>query len=380
MPAPRCRLLFPHIAAAAATAACIALSHRAVPAQTVEPAQQVAAASALKAKLDGPFEKAFPKEGPAAAVIVKRGDETVYLRAFGQASLELGTPATTNNVFCIASVTKPFTAMAVMALIEDGKLALTDVAATHLPELELDARITLEQLLAHTAGLPDFFDLPAYGEEHMHREISPQQLCLAAKGAALTHDPGAEHRYSNLHYALLAEIVARTSGTSWEEFLQARIFEPAGMTRSTYGRHDRIVPGLVSSYSRDEGAKWRRAQALSYTRGYGLGGLTTSVEDLGRWHDAWRKGRILKPATIARMLEAPTLADGKQSSYALGITVREMRGKQVAFHAGGIYGWRAMLVMIPEDEVMVAVLTARDADDEPTSRLAGGAAQLVAGR
>ena len=338
-------------------------------------------ADALAERLDAPFRASFPADEPGAAVVVSRAGETLLRRGYGLASLELQVAIEPDHVFCLASVTKPFTAMAVLALVEDGEIALTDPARRFLPDLELDERVTIEHLLSHTAGIPDFTTLPGFDHDHIHERVEPDELCRAAKGAEPSFAPGAEMRYGNVHYALLARIVEVVSERPWEEFVRARICEPAGMTRTAYGGHYRVVPGLVTAYAQDgDDDAWRRARPVSMTRGYGLGGLCSTVDDLARWADAFLAGRILAPATVARMQSTPTLADGTRSEYALGFYVREVRGHRFVYHAGGIYGWRAMVVLIPEKAVVCAVLTNRDSDDNRVANLATGAAALVAGR
>jgi len=337
------------------------------------------AADALSAKLDEQFHAAYPDDEPGAAVIITQAGKTIFRKGYGMASMELGVRVDPDHVFCLASVTKPFTSMAVLALVEAGELALTDKAVQYLPELELDDRITVEHLLSHSAGIPDFTTQEAFDHSHIHAGIEPAELCEAARGQELLFDPGTQFRYSNLHYALLARIVEVASEKSWEAFVDERVCKPAGMEHTMYGGHDRIIPNAVTGYEPD-GDGWKRARAVSYTRGYGLGGLFSSVDDLAKWNQAYGAGVILKPETIARMQTPPVLADGKASTYALGWMVRDVRGHRIVFHAGGIYGWRAMLVRIPENEVFVAVLTNRDDDANPLAKLAVGAAALVASK
>lgn len=332
----------------------------------------------LADRLDEQFRRAFPPNEPGAAVLVAKGGEVVFRKGYGLASVELGVPVDPANAFCFASLTKPFTAAAVLALVDDGKLALADPASRYLPDLEIDPRVTIEHLLGHGSGIPDFSTDPGW-ERDLHAEISPEELCAAAKARPLSFEPGSQFAYANVNYALLARIVAVVSGLPWERYLAERIFAPAGMTDTRYGGHDRIVPRLVTGYTNGPDG-WRRSRALSLSRGYGLGGLCGTVDDLARFCAALDGGALLKPETIARMQTPRTLADGEASPYALGWYVRDVRGRRFVFHGGAIFGWRAMLARIPADGVVCAVLTNRDRDDNEVARLATGAAALVAGQ
>ncbi len=153
------------------------------------------------------------------------------------------------------------------------------------------------------------------------------------------------------------------SGQSWEEFLSERIFQPARMGRSLFGGHNRVVPGAVLGYAKRE-EEWVRSRALSFTRGYGLGGLFSCVDDLAAWDTALRSGALLKSETRERMYTPPVLADGKKSQYALGWRVSRLAGHRVVAHGGAIFGWRAFLLRMPDDGIFVAILTNRESRDQ----------------
>jgi CubicO group peptidase (beta-lactamase class C family) len=314
----------------------------------------------LERRIDALFAPAFPADEPGCTVIATRDGKVVYRKAFGMASVELGVAARPEHVYCLASVTKPFTAIATLMLVEAGKLQLNDPASKYHPDLGLDDRITVAHLLSHTSGMPDFGSIEGYGHDRIHAPIRPEELFKAAKGQKLLFEPGSEFRYSNLGYALLAGIVAKVSGQTWDAFVEQRIFAKSGAKHSTYGGRRRVVPGLVTGYEKPGDGPWRRSRPLSFTRGYGLGGLLSNVDDLAAVDAALRAGKLLKPETVATMHRAPKLASGKTSRYALGWIVQRIRGHELVFHSGGIYGWRAMIVRAPEERVFVAVLSNRD--------------------
>lgn len=336
-------------------------------------AQQPGAVDELLQRIEGQLERGFGPEEPGVAIIATRAGEVVFRRAYGEASLELDVAAAPEMAFCIASVTKPFTATATMLLVQEGKLALDESVAARLDGIEIDERITVEHLLSHTSGLPDFFGIDGFGEGHLHARISPRDLGRAANGQELLFPPGERHEYSNLGYALLGLVIEDASGQPWERFLHERVFAPAGMTRTTYGGDRLVVPGAVTNYEK-AGEGWLRAEPLNYSRGYALGGLFSTVDDLAAFDAALRGGKILDGQTLARMEQPPTLGNGEPSGYALGWRVDERRGHRFVHHGGSIHGWRAHIVSVPASEVFVAVLSNRGEKRSPV----GGVGMMIA--
>jgi D-alanyl-D-alanine carboxypeptidase len=297
---------------------------------------------------------------------------------YGMASLALNVDLTPEHAFCIASATKPITATAVMALVEDGALHLDAAAGDLLKEVDLDPRITIEHLLSHTSGLPDIFDIEGYGEDALHKAITPEELCAAADGAALLSAPGTRHRYSNLGYALLGRIVEVRTGGSLESFMQERVFDRAGMEHTMFGGDRRIVPGAVGNYTRAEDSGWRCAEPLNYSRRFALGGLFSTVDDLVAFDRARRDGEILEPATVSRMERAFVLPDGTPAEHGLGWATAVRGGIRFVHHGGGINGWRSSIVAIPDRKVFVAVLSNRGEERTPVGSLAMMVAARVA--
>lgn len=342
-------------------------------------AQEAPATAALVARFDAQLGRGFKPDEPGAAVIATRNGEVVYRRAFGKASLELDVDVRPEMAFCLASVTKPFTATAVMLLVEDGVLALGDSVTGKLEGVEIDPRITVEHLLSHTSGLPDFFGLAGHGSDDLHAAITPAALSRAGNGQPLQFGPGERHEYSNLNYALLARLVEVASGRQWEEFLGERVFEPAGMKHSRYGGDRRVIPGAVVNYQK-QGDDWQRSEPLNYTRGFGLGGLFSTVDDLAAFDRALRGGKILQAATLTRMHQQARLADGSLGRYGLGWAVRERDDHRLIHHGGGINGWRSFLVRIPAAQVFVAVVSNRGEPRSPVGAAAMTIALALAGK
>jgi CubicO group peptidase (beta-lactamase class C family) len=317
----------------------------------------------LAERIDEVMISHYPKDEPGVAVLAARDGEVVFRGAYGLASLELHVPVRPESVFCLASVTKLFTAVAAMMLVEEGVLRLEDEVTDYLPNLKSAAGATIAHLLSHTSGMTGpITSTPGYREENIHREISSEDLIASYADFALEFLPGERFQYSNEGVATLARIIEIVSNQSWEAFLQERIFEPADMKSTSYGGHNRVIPGAVTGYTND-GERWRRARASSYTRGFGMGGLFSDVDDLLAWRNALLAGRLVKPATLDAMFTPFELNDGGYSRHGLGFIVTELQGHKIVGHGGSHNGWSTFVAMMPNDGIFVTVLTNRTARD-----------------
>lgn len=309
------------------------------------------------AAVDAVFEKLAGADTPGCAVGVSRGGTTLLTRAYGSAELEHRVPITADTIFEAGSVSKQFTAAAVLLLAADGKLALGDDIRKYVPELpDYGATITIDHLLSHTSGLRDWGAIMGIaGWPRGTRAYDMADvLTIIARQRALNHAPGTEYSYTNSGYNLLAIIVKRVSGSSLAEFSRARLFDPLGMD-STSWRDDfrRIVPGRAVAYMRRGEDGW--VQAMPFEDAYGNGGLLTTVEDLLTWNEALASGR-LGALTTRRLGEQAVLTDGKRIAYARGLSVQEHRGQPEVSHGGATGGYRAWLGRFPQSKLSVALL------------------------
>jgi CubicO group peptidase (beta-lactamase class C family) len=308
---------------------------------------------------------------PGCAVGVHRADlPAPVLRAWGMAELEHGVPNTPSTIFEAGSVSKQFTAAAVILLELDGVLSLDDEVRRWIPELPDYAphyegrQITLRHLVQHTSGLRDWGAVAAIGgwsrgeRTHTHDHV----LEIAARQEALNYTPGDAYSYTNTGYNLLAMIVERAAGVPFAEFSQARIFEPLGL-RHTQWRDDyrRVVPGRSGAYQwRGEG--WAIDRPVEHV--HGNGGLLTTVEDLLRWSQAVEaaargeaSGDALGGAAFhQRMHEQGVLNDGEVIEYAGGVFAGSLDGRRAVTHTGATAGYRAYLGTFPDEGVAVALL------------------------
>ena len=320
--------------------------------------QQVALAAAdLEAdRIDAILAKAYPDGQPGAAVIVTKDGKTVFRKAYGMANLELGVPLQPDMVFRLGSITKQFTAAAILLLEQRGELSVEDPITKHLPDYPVHGhRITVEHLLTHTSGIFNYTAIPGYMAEKVRQDLSTDELVEAFKDQPMNFAPGERWSYSNSGYVLLGAIIEKVSGQSYADFVQKNIFEPLGMKQSYYGGHQ-IIPKRVAGYQGAPGS-YRNADYLSMTQPHAAGSLLSTVDDLARWDQALYSDELLSRETFGRMTTPFTLNSGEKTTYGYGFQVGDVRGQRVIRHGGGIFGFRTDAIRIPDQKIYLAVLT-----------------------
>jgi D-alanyl-D-alanine carboxypeptidase len=335
-----------------------------LPAWLLVPSQSLAATktpvATPAARMDALLKAAYPADKPGAAAIVVKDGGVVFRKAYGMASLELGVPLQPDMVFRLGSITKQFTATAIMMLVEEGKLALDDPIEKHLPGYPTQGhRITIEHLLTHTSGIQSYTDIPGWMTSKVLAEMSVQELIDGFKKEPMQFAPGERYRYNNSAYVLLGAIIEKASGKSYESFLKERIFEPLGMKGTYYGSNEPIIAKRVSGYTADAKAP-KTARYLSMTQPYSAGALVSSVDDLALWDAALYTEKLLRRSSLERMWTPYATKDGKSTRYGYGWAVSELRGRRAIEHGGGIFGFSTYATRLPDERLYVAVLCNSD--------------------
>ncbi len=306
---------------------------------------------------------------PGCAVGVAVGGKPVLMKAYGMADLEHNVPNTPDTIFESGSVAKQFTAMAIMLLVQDGRLSLDDQVRTHVPELpDYGVPLTIRHMLTHTSGLRDWGSIasiagaPRTTREYTHAHV----LDIVSRQKSLNFPPGTQWSYSNTGFNLAAIIVDRVSGMSFADFSKRRIFEPLGMT-STHWRddHRRIVRNRAIAYST---AAVGYEIEMPFENVHGNGGLLTTVGDLLKWNENFVKPVVGDAALLSQMATAGKYSDGRDLDYGLGLYVRPLDGVKNVYHSGSTAGYRAHLNRFPESHTSVAVLC--NASDGEATRAA----------
>ncbi|GGT73690.1 serine hydrolase [Streptomyces atratus] len=310
------------------------------------------------------FEGPIGPDDPGMAVATYRDGALVDVGCAGLASVEFGVPIDARTRFDIALASKQFTAVSVLLLARDGVLALADDIRDHLPELNVDQKITIEQCL-HTADLQEWFALVGIAGVPVTRRTEGHFLSILAGIRRTNFAPGVEFSYSNTGYVLAAAIIRRATGMSLREFSAERIFGPLGMA-DTMWRDDssEVLPRFAYGYGNDV---MRRADTEECV--VGDGGLATTVADLARWLGFLADGRVLGADIRAALLERMVLADGTVHPYALGVYHFTVGGKAVYGHAGSVDGYRSQLLYAPEDGLGFACLANQTRIDPLTRRV-----------
>lgn len=303
------------------------------------------------------FDEAFPADGPGATALVVRDGEVVFRAAAGLANIELGVPMRPDHVLRIGSITKQFTAAAILMLQDKGKLSVNDDIRQHLPDFNTQGeRITIAHLLAHTSGVFNFTDIPGYWRGDLIRtDVSVDEMIELFADQPPRFAPGSDFSYSNSGYVLLGAIIERVSGKSYEEFMRLEIFEPLGLVDTQYGGLQ-IVPRRASGYER-VGGRYYNALPISMTHPYAAGALLSTVDDLARWNAALFGGELLGEESLRAMTTAATLEDGSVTEYGYGLYVRERDGLRVISHSGGIHGFATSAIYLPDQRVYAVVLS-----------------------
>jgi len=294
---------------------------------------------------------------PGCAVGVSNDGRILLEKAYGMAELEHGVPNRPDTIFEAGSLSKQFTAAAVLLLALDGKLSLDDLIRKYVPELpQSAATITIRQMLHHTSGLRDWGNVAWIGgwprgtRVHTHDHV----LDVLGRQEALNFTPGTRWSYSNSGYNLAAVIVSRIAGESFAEFTRKRIFEPLGMTRTSW-RDDyrRIVKERAVAYARVDGLY---ATDMPIENVHGNGGLLTTVGDLLRWNDGFATLKIGGPDFARTMQTSGRLEGGGETGYGFGLGVGRYKGVAEVRHSGTTGSYRAFLARYPEQQLSVAVL------------------------
>lgn len=338
-----------------AAAVAVALLQAAAPAGAVVPSIAELAKAA-----DAELALAYPDGAPGAAVLVRRGSEVVLRKGYGLAQLDFGIPVAPEQVFEIGSVTKQFTAAAILRLAEQGKLALADPITRFLPDFPTGGHtVTLEQLLGHTAGVPNYTDLPEW-IPRWREDMSLETLIGLFAGRPLDFEPGQSWSYSNSGYVLLGAVIEKVTGRSYEEYVETELFAPLGMTGTRYGHQEQVVAGRVAGYVKGP-AGWLNAPYLSLTQPYSAGGLMSTVDDLARWSDALEAGRVVSLPSRDRMFTPAVLRgggqDGVSTRYGLGNAVTAVAGRTAHEHGGGIHGFVSDLLRVPDGDLLIVILS-----------------------
>lgn len=293
---------------------------------------------------------------PGLSLAVVRGGKILKAKGYGLANVELYIPATADTVYEIGSVTKQFTATAIMMLVEEGKIGLDEKITTYLTALpEGWKHVTVRQLLTHTSGIKGYTGVPGF-EKIMLVPASKEEVIKAVSTYPLKFPSGDSWEYSNTGYFLLGMIIEKASGKSYAEFLKKRIFSPLQMNSTRINHLHTIIPNRANGYEWKDGALYN-ADFISMTWPFAAGAIVSTVNDLAKWDAALYTDRLLKTASLQQMWTPVKLNSGNTFGYGFGWFVDKVKGHTHVSHSGSIPGFTSHVTRFPEDKLTVVVLT-----------------------
>ncbi|MDX2056354.1 MAG: serine hydrolase domain-containing protein [Gemmatimonadales bacterium] len=314
-----------------------------------------------------------------ASIAVVKGRDTIAVQGFGLANIELNVPTMARASYEIGSVSKQFTGVAIMQLVEQGKINLDDDITKYLPDYNTQGRrIKVRQLLDHTSGIKGYTEMEAFRTLQVFDYPRDTLVKLFSK-QPFDFEPGEEEIYNNSAFFLAGLIIAKVSGMSYEDYVQKNLFDKAGMKDAHYCSERKIHKLKVTGYDSDSAGLIQK-RPLSHQWPYAAGSLCASAVDLVAWNEALhRDGKLLGAAAYQEFVSPGVLNDGTVLGYAKGIAVYPRLGRKAYHHGGGINGFLSENIYFPDDSLSVIVLF-NTAGSEGPDKYALQIAEMILGK
>lgn len=327
----------------------------------------------IQQSIDSLMRSYYLADNPGAAIRVMKDHKLLFESSYGKANLEEQIENTPETIFKIGSMTKQFTAICIMKLVEDKKIALSDLLTDFYPELFKDhAPITIQQMLSHSSGI---LDLPKFKEirSRMRVESKAIDLIKIISSAPLEFNPGDQYKYSNSPYIILGGILEQVTGMTYAEMLQQFIFEPLGMRKSYFTDVANIKGDKAKGYfSRPD--SYAPAPDVNHTLMFTAGGIWSTVGDLAKWNEALYGDKLISRKNIELAFTPNLLNTGMDTGYGFGFRSCEINGEKSIEHGGGIFGYNSYGIRIESEGAYVIILS----NFEGGNKYADLAAQVAA--
>ncbi|AXE17713.1 serine hydrolase [Runella rosea] len=310
----------------------------------------------LTSEFDKLLTEQFKSSESGATALVAQKGKIIYQKAFGQANLELNVPMQTSMVFRIGSITKQFTAVAILQLMEQGKLSLEDEITKFIPDYPTHGhKITVEHLLTHTSGIKSYTDMKEFGDV-IQKDMKPEELIHFFKNQPMDFAPGTKWHYNNSGFFLLGYIIEKVSGKTYPDYVEQVFFKPLGMTHSYYGNDAKLILNRAAGYEQGKDGI-QNASPMSMTLPYAAGSIQSTVEDLWKWHQAVHAYQLVRKETLEKAFTPYKLINGKPTNYGYGWFLGDIQGSSTIEHGGGINGFLTSSIYLPKEDVFVAVFS-----------------------
>ena len=332
----------------------------------------------LRQKIDRAARDVLTKTGvPSASVAIVKDGEIAYLEAYGDARTEPRTPARPEMRYSIGSISKQFTATAILLLQEQGKLSLLDKVSKFIPDLTRADEVTIRQLLSHTSGYQDYWPQD-YVPPFMLQPITSTRILDLWAHKPLDFDPGTRWQYSNTNFVIAGMIVEKASGMSLLDFLHRNIFDPLGMKSVTNTDQEKLGDSDPTGYMRYALGPLRPSPKEGKGWLFAAGELSMTASDLATWDISIINRKVLKPSSYRELETEILLANGAGTQYGLGVEVALESGRRVLGHSGEVSGFTSQNTVFPDERVAIVVLTNQDASAAPAQIARDIAPLLVA--
>lgn len=324
----------------------------------------------MTSQLDSLFNPIYPKDDPGAAILLLKGSDIIYERYLGQATLEPNTPVDENTFFCIASVSKQFSAVAIMKLAQEGKLSLDDPVSKYFPQFRADffKRITLRHLLSHTSGIPD--SRPRTDHDYVYYSTDVESYSYLDTITTLNFEPGTQYEYMNPTFQLMYTIIEKVSGKPFEEYMRTEIFDVAGMEKTLYFEDGRFIPAMSHGYEwNSQTNHWDECDygETTFFASKADGGIYTNPREFVQWEFALRKNLLLNKEMTQMAHSGKIDTDLPYTQYGYGWFIENKPGFPTkVFHTGDNGGYQIHAGRFPEQEVLFLLFSTRNIDREGT--------------
>ena len=327
-------------------------------------------------KIDKTVTDTLARTGvPSASVAVVKDGQIAYVKAYGDAKLEPKTPATTQMRYSIGSISKQFTAAAILLLQEQGKLSLDDKVGKYIPDLTRANEVTIRQLLSHTSGYQDYWPQD-YVMKPMLEPTTAQKIMDSWAKKPLDFEPGTKWQYSNTNYVIAGMIIEKVGQMPLLQFLQQKVFTPLGMTTVMDIDQSRLGDTDPIGYMRYALGPLRPAPKEGKGWLFAAGELAMPAQELAKWDISVMDQKLLKPASYREFGTDVSLKNGLATQYGLGVSVNSQASHRALSHGGEVSGFTAQNIIFPDDRAAVVVLTNQDAASA-AGPIAGGIAQIL---
>lgn len=310
----------------------------------------------LTESLDKLISERLANVAPGCAVLVAKKGQVMYEKGFGIVNIELAVPMRPDMIFRIGSMTKQYTAIAILQLIEQGKISLQDSIQKFIKNFPYKGKtITIENLLTHTSGIKDYEQLDAHIPNAIRIEFPVKQIIDSLANLPLDFIPSAKFGYSNSNYFMLGYIIEQVSGRTYKDYLHENLFMPAGLSNTFYDSPTQIISNRASGYTKDS-AIFKNVDYLSMSLVYSAGALLSNVSDLFKWHQALYSYKLVKKETLEKAFTSFKLTDGKLTEYGYGWFIKDWKGSKSIGHGGAIDGFRSWEIYFPDQDIFVTAL------------------------